>query len=462
MNRKQTLMQQLISGLLFIAVVVMLGWLSVRYKTELDWTAGHRNTLTDASVKQLESMKDPIKILVFMYPRSEQRQSIEADLEKYRRVKPDISIEFIDPSVSPQKVKEYNISQAGELVAEYQGRHETITATTEPIITSALQRLTYSGERWVVFLEGHGERGIADNQRDGYSKFAQSLRDKGLKVQTHNLARNPKVPDNTAVLVIASPGKALLEGESKIVADYVSNGGNLLWLADPETPPGMDVVAKLIGLSWLNGTAILLDSAALGLPPFVYVTTQYPANPVTKGFEENALFPLVRGLSFKSDGQSGGFQPLPLLTTTENAWLETGKIEGSLELNANQGDVKGPLSLGATFTRTAKVKVGGPTATASGPSKSEDRPQRVAVIGDSDFLTNSYVGQLGNGLLGLNLVQWLASRDAQLNIDVPKAPDHALELPGWGFILIYASFAFLIPVLLLGFGLTRWIIRRRR
>ncbi len=446
MNKKQVFVQQLISFGLFLFVVIALGWLSVRYKTELDWTAGHRNTLTEASVKQLESMKDPIKFLVFMYPRSEIRQSIEADLEKYRRIKPDISVEFIDPSTSPQKVKEYNIGQAGELVAEYQGRHENLSATTEPIVTGALQRLSYAGERWVMFLEGHGERGINDNERDGYAHFAQSLRDKGLKVQALNLAKSASIPDNAAVLVIAAPAKPLLEGEAKIVADFVSRGGNLLWLADPENVPGMDAVAKLIGLTWLNGTGILLDSAALGLPPFVYVTTEYPGNPVTKDFQENALFPLVRGLTFRPEN---GFQPQALLKTSDKAWLETGAIEGSLELNENRGDTKGPLTLGATFTRTAKVD-------------NKDQPQRVAVVGDSDFLANSYLGQLGNNLLGLNLVQWLASRDAQLNIDVPKAPDRSLELPGWGFILIYVGFAFLIPAGLLGFGVMRWAIRRRR
>ena len=51
--------------------------------------------------------------------------------------------------------------------------------------------------------------------------------------------------------------------------------------------------------------------------------------------------------------------------------------------------------------------------------------------GDADFLANAYLGEVGNQQLGLNLVQWLASRDAQLNVDVPKAPDTSLLLPGW-------------------------------
>lgn len=449
-SKKQVLIQQLISALLFLVALTMLGWLSTRYKLEADWTAGGRNTLTQASQKQLESMADPVKFLVFIYPRSEIRQSLEADIRRYQRVKPDISVEFVDPSTSPQRVKEYNVSRAGEVVVEYQGRRESLTATTEPAITTALQRLSFAGERWVVFLEGHGEPGIDDAEQFGYAGFAQSLRDKGLKVRSLNLATDPRVPDNTAVLVVAAPAKPLLAGEAKIVTQYVADGGNLLWLTDPDVTPGIDDLAKLLGVSWLKGTGILLESATLGLPPYVYITTSYPANPVTKDFRENALFPLVRGLSLKTDA---GWNVLPLLTTSDQAWLEAGPLDGNIEMDASKGDTAGPLIIAATFTRDAKVTVDG---------NDEARPQRVAVVGDSDFLGNSYLSQLGNSMLGLNLVQWLASRDAQLNIDVPKAPDHALVLPAWGLYAIYFGFAFLLPAGLMGFGIARWVIRRRR
>lgn len=450
MNKKQVLFQQAASAVLFLVVLVMLGWLSTRFKIEADWTVGGRNTLTEASQKQLGSMADPIKFLVFLYPRSELRQSLEADFRRYQRVKPDITVEFIDPSTHPQKVRDYNVSRAGEVVIEYQGRRESLSATTEPAITTAMQRLSYTGERWVVFLEGHGEPGINDSEQFGYSGYAQTLRDKGLKLRSLNLATDPRVPDNTAVLVVAGSAKPLLAGEIKIVSEYVSNGGNLLWLTDPDVAPGLDDLAKLLGITWQKGTAILLESATLGLPPYVYITTAYPPNPVTKDFHENALFPLVRGMALKTDA---GWNVQPMLTSSDQAWLETGPLEGNVELNAEQGDTAGPLNIGATFTRDAKVKVDG---------KDETHPQRVAVIGDSDFLGNAYVGQLGNGLLGLNLVQWLASRDAQLNIDVPKAPDHSLVIPSWGLYAIYFGFAFLLPAGLMGFGIGRWVLRRRR
>ncbi|MGH8481578.1 MAG: Gldg family protein, partial [Nevskiaceae bacterium] len=280
-----------------------------------------------------------------------------------------------------------------------------------------------------------------------------------------NLATDPRVPDNTAVLVLAAPARPLLDGEVKIVDDYVRAGGNLLWLADPAEGP-RDPVASLaplaatLGITWLKGTGILLESASLGLPPFVYITTQYPPNPVTRDFPENALFALVRGLNYTSD--PAGFTAQPLLTTSEHAWLETGRLEGELAMDARSGDTEGPLTLGVTLTRELKPAAADPPKEGEAPAEpAAGKPQRVALVGDSDFLSNAYVGQLGNGLLGLNLAQWLASRDELLNIDVPKAPDLSLVIPAWGLYAIYIGFAFLLPAVLLGFGVTRWVIRRR-
>lgn len=460
MNRKQVLAQQAISAIVFVGIVTMLGWLSTRYKLEADWTAGHRNTLTEPSVKFLGTLKDPVKFLVFTYPRSENRQSLEADIARYQRIKPDVSVEFIDPTANPNKVKEYNVSHDGEVVAEYQGRRESLTATTEQAITTTLQRLSQAGERWVVFLEGHGEHGVTDTGQNGYSDFEQLLKDKGLKVRGLNLATDSKIPDNVSVLVLAGPAKGLLPGEAKLLDEYVGRGGNLLWLGDPaqgklDPETSLDELSKSLGVNWLKGTGVLLESASLGLPPFVYITTRYPPNPVTHDFLENALFPLVRGMSAKAPE---GWNLQPLLTTSDQAWLETGVLEGELSMDQKSGDTQGPLTLGVTLTRegkaTAKTGANEPGAKAAA--------QRVAVIGDSDFLANAYVGQLGNGLLGLNLVQWLASRDDQLNIDIPKAPDRALEIQPWGMYAIYFGFAFLLPALLLGFGIARWIVRRRK
>lgn len=451
MKQKTHLSQHLLSSLLFLAVIVMLGWLSVRFSAEFDWTAGNRNTLTAASVKQLEGMPDAIRFYAFSYSGDENRKALEADLRRYRRVKDNIELVFIDPSAEPQKVREFNISYAGEMVVEYQGRRENLRATTEQAITGALQRLAYSGEQWITVLEGHGERSILDGEKqDGFGKFAQVLRDKGLKLQPLNLVKTPKIPDNSSVLVIASPQKSLLEGEIKLIQDYVAQGGNLLWLADPDYPAGLDAVAKSLGVSWQDGYAIFPEYQLLGTGhPGFYAATEYPANTVTQGLEQVTLFPLTRALSYQS---TADWNAQPLLMSSEAAWLETGSIEGGA-VALDDKDVKGPLTIGLTLSREHKTGEG---------EAAKTHQQRVVLIGDADFLSNTFVSEFGNQQLGINIVQWLASRDAQLNIDIPKAPDTALFLPGWAAWLINLGFLLVLPLSLVGYGTARWFVRRRR
>ena len=132
-----------------IAVLVLLGYLSKRYDVVWDWTVGKRNTLTQASQKQLQSMDSPIKFIAFAYPGADERASVDFFVGRYQRVKPDIEVEFVDPASQPAKVREYKISTPGEVVLEYQGRRENLRGLSEQEITTALQRLSYTGDSWI-------------------------------------------------------------------------------------------------------------------------------------------------------------------------------------------------------------------------------------------------------------------------------------------------------------------------
>ena len=464
-QKNQNLFQQLVGGVLFLAVLVMLGWLSVRYNVKQDWTFNQRNTISAASQQQLKSMSDPLRFVAFAYPGAPERASVQFFVDQYSRFKKDVVLEFVDPSSQPLKVKEYNISFAGEVVLEYQGRRENLRALSEQNITGALQRLSYSGEKWVVFLEGHGERAvIGGTDQNAYTQFAEVLKGKGLKVQPLSLIKTPAIPDNTAVLVIASPRSAMLEGEIKLIDDYVKRGGNLLWLADPDYTPGLISVANTLGIQWQDGYAVFPEYELLGTGhPGIFVSLDYPAGPVTRGIDQVTLFPLVRSLIAKPDS---GWTAQPMLQSSKEAWLETEPLgEGNVSLDTTKGDIAGPLNIGLTLTREVAdpdAPPATPPAEGEPPKAAATRQQRVALVGDADFLSDATLSQLGNQQLGLNLVQWLASRDAQLNIDVPKAPDTSLFLPNWATILIGIGFVIVLPLLLIGIGVTRWVIRRRR
>ena len=396
-QKNKNLINQLISAALVLAVIVMLGWLSVRYNFKQDWTYNQRNTLSQASQTQLATMPEPVRFFAFTYPGSPERATVQYFIDQYSRFKKDVVLEFVDPSSQPQKVKDYGVSFAGEVIVEYQGRRETLRALSEQNITGALQRLSYSGEKWIVFLEGHGERATLEAQDQGsYTRFAQVLKEKGLTVQPLSLIKTPSIPDNTAVLVIANPRSALLDGEIKLIDDYVKNGGNLLWLADPDQPPGLQAVADTLGITWQNGYAVFPEYELLGTGhPGIFVALDYPPGPVTQGVDQVTMFPLVRSLTATADS---GWNAQPMLNSNPEAWLETQPIgDGGVSLDSAAGDIAGPLTIGMSLTREIP-DADAPAKAAEGesPVAQKTTQQRVVLVGDADFLSDMYSVSLQN------------------------------------------------------------------
>src|SRR5690349_6750669 len=91
-----------------------------------------------------------------------------------------------------------------------------------------------------------------------------------------------------------------------------------------------------------------------------------------------------------------------------------------------------------------------------------DGTNSVAVIGDGDFLSNSFLGNGGNREFGQRLFNWLLADDALIEIADRGAPDRQLDLGPTGLALISIGFLLALPLLLLCCGGLIWWRRRRR
>lgn len=95
-------------------------------------------------------------------------------------------------------------------------------------------------------------------------------------------------------------------------------------------------------------------------------------------------------------------------------------------------------------------------------SRSVDgRRQRLAVFGDGDFLSNSYLGNGANLALGLNLVDWLTQSEAFLDSYARPVPDQVLELGYWQVVTLAVGLLLALPLGFLVMAGTRWWRRRR-
>jgi ABC-type uncharacterized transport system involved in gliding motility auxiliary subunit len=245
----------------------------------------------------------------------------------------------------------------------------------------------------------------------------------------------------------------LLPGEVKAVEDYVNRGGNLLWLGDPGPLHGLEPVAKELGVTFLPGIVVDLTTQLLGIQSAaIAAVTSYGASPVTKDFNLLTVFPLAAGLNVSAPK---GWQADGFLKTGESSWVETGKLTGKVQFNDKE-DIRGPVTIGETLTRTAKPAAGKADAAHGG------KQQRVIVTGDGDFLANQYLGNVGNLDLGMNMINWLSEDEHFLDIPAKAAPDTSLQLSSLQSGIIGFGFLFGLPAVLLVGGMTIWLRRRKR
>lgn len=444
--RTQLRLQGVLFTLLFVGVIGMLAWLSTQYVYQADWTAGARNTVSGDTRKLLANLDAPVNITAYVGPDQLLRQQIRDLVGSYQRFKPDITLEFINPDTVPEQVRELGITSGGAIVISYRGASENIKALGEQHLSNALLRLSRQQARWIVFVSGHGERPPGGETNFSLGQFGAELERKGLKIQTVNLAEHA-VPDNTSVLVLASPRVELLPGEVAALQDYLERGGNLLWLTEPEAPRSLGPLADALGILPLPGRVVDATSAMFGVenPSFV-VVTGYPNHPITREMTMVSVYPEAVALEINDTTR---WHAVPLLTTLERSWTELGALEGEIKFDPGTDERAGPLDIGIALAR-------------SKPGGNDGDEQRVVVVGDGDFLSNTYLGNAGNLDLGLNLITWLSHDDAFMDIRVRGAPDTALVMGRTTTAVIGLGFLIGLPLLLLVAGLLIWLRRRRR
>ncbi|CAM8450245.1 GldG family protein [Candidatus Methylopumilus universalis] len=453
--RLQILIQNSFFVVLFIALIFLLGFLANQYKFSKDITQANRNTLTTGSINVLKQMQGPITLTVFASEDDVNngdtfRQGIINFMARYQRTKPDINVKFISPIKEPKLAQENGIKEDGEVVVEYQKRSEHIKPPfAEQEMTNLFMRLSRTSQRAVMYLDGHGERNLIGLKNNDVGEFGKQLESKGLKFANLNLTIESEVPLNGSMLVIASPQKTISPIEAKKIKKFLESGGNLLWLLDDNNFRGLDEIAAYLGLSISSGQVIDPAEKVEGVNENIASASSYGEHAITRNFMLGTRFSNAHEVNAKGT-LDNGWEVSKLIEVSPNGWLESSQVMTNQKPTFDKSkDKAGPINIAVALQRVYGKK-----------------GQRVVVVGNGNFLSNTFITNGGNLDLGINMINWLSGDDNLISIQPMPLKDVNVTIPDnqMSFIVawtVFHSFEYFIPIGFFVLGILFWFKRRK-
>jgi ABC-type uncharacterized transport system involved in gliding motility auxiliary subunit len=356
----------------------------------------------------------------------------------------------VDPDREPRKAQKYNVKSYGTLIVALGDKTEQAKSVKEEDVTASIIRLVKGGAKLVYFLQGHGEKDIASDERLGYSTAKKLLEEGNYQVKTTSLMeQSPKVPADATILVIAGPSKDLLDPEVGAIRDFIKGGGRVLFLVSPATPPKLVALMGEFGADVHN--SVVVDTSGIGrlfgtdeLMPLV---VQYESHPITKDLTNIAtLFPFSSAVKDSGKAMPGAEFKL-LAKTTDKSWSTNDVKAKQISFHKGQ-DTQGPIAL-----------VGAGTYKPLGATE-DAKEGRFVVGGSADFLSNAIVGFNGNRDLFLNIINWLSSDEDLISIRPKDPEDRGVNLYTAKMRLVFYLSLVMLPLAVIAGGLSVWWNRR--
>lgn len=485
------------SIVLVIGIMVGINYIAARQNRRWDLTAARQFSLSDQTRRVLENLQEPVSAKVFS--RADDFDRFRMRLNEYTYLSDRLSVEYIDLDREPTRARQYEIQAYGTVVFEYRDRIERITSDLEQDLTNGLIKVVEGQEKKVYFVRGHGEKDTESTERDGYDSIAGALAGDNLSLESLVLAQLTELPDDVAVLVIAGPTADFFPGELELVRNYLEEGGNALFLLDPPASSGAGDLPNLIQLlqEWNVevGDNVVVDASGmgqlLGTDASVPVAAQYPPHVITERFSFLTAYPLARSVSAITSGGEVSRIGQTFIETGPQSWAEKNierlTTSREVELNVDEGDEEGPISIGVAVTARVNpidYTPGDPesgdnsegsiegsgdedTTTQGADDSDEDDEEpaaelqtRLAVIGDSDFAANYALGIQGNRDLFLNTVNWLAEQENLIAIRPREPENRRITLTADQQRRVNWLAMFIIPGLVIVSGVYTWWQKR--
>ena len=473
----------LLDVVLLLTLLVAINIISAQYFKRIDLTENGQYSLSAETKAHLRSLDQETKIII-LFPKDSNQPELETihlhlgqllrsyEAEAIKHAKRLLKIEYIDAFKQRTKAKEiynrYKITDENIILVTQEDRFQIIRQADlyavegnaisgfkgENAITSALINVNSKSIQTIYFLEGHGEKDISNNDpHSGLSLLKGFLETKNFQVQTLNLLQKKSVPKDASLIIIPSPQGSIEAFEVELLRRYLSEkNGRMLVFLDPGRIHGLD--------------DLFLDWGVLAQNKFIFGSTQslvansedfiinqfskHPINQLVLDYNLNAIFGAPRPII--ADPLSLNNKRLSvteLLGTNKDTWAKTSYNMAESKRYNPKKDEAGPISIGvvSNLSQTSSLGISIPTG-------------RLAVFGDSTFISNNHFQIFGNQILFYNTINWLVDRMHFLNIPIAPLKTYQVTLNQKSIQRLLLYYA-LLPIFIALWGSLILYLRKR-
>jgi ABC-type uncharacterized transport system involved in gliding motility auxiliary subunit len=429
-----------------------------------DVTKDKQHTLSKHTIEYVSTLTNEVQLTAF-YVGMPPKYLLDL-FKEYERVSGGvIKTEIIDPIEQIAYAAKFgnaiNADERKVIVQSGDNRKDvdfTQSALSEEKLTNAIAR-TSRAPRSVYFLTGHSEYSISNDELSGLSKFKQLLADNNITSKPLMLGISQSIPEDCDVLIIAGPKSELSQNEEALISDYLTKGGDALFLIEhtlvttPDKPLNADQLQKNPSLNRiLNQWGLDVQSDIV-----VDITNHIGddvGSPATKNYQNHKA--ITAGLDYTFYVRPRSIRVLPQrranikyaviasTASTENSWAETNR---TLDIRFDPStDTAGPVPFSYVVIEEKDEQL----------TSYKLSDTRLIVFTDADFLSNVYINQYSNAQMGLNLVNWLAELDYKTFISTKEIKVERLDLTSKQKRQVIVIL-FLLPFLLVIAGLVLWL-----
>lgn len=425
----------------FIAIVVMVNYLSARHFKRFHWSDRGSVALTPRTLALLQSMTNQVEVTVFFDSDAALFVPVNQVLEEYRAASPHLTVRKVDlhrnPAAAQAVRTRYNLPPGTDdnlVIFDHAGRKRVIsermltdkdyeqvpnaeqielvtrhrTFKGELLFSSAIADVIAPRDYKAYFLAGHNEHDPLGTEQMGYASFADLLALNNLRFDVLSLGASGDIPDDCDLLIIAGPQQRFHPAELDRIEQYLNQGGRLLAMfsLDPELLKGTGLggtgLERLLAQWGVNVGATLVadaDNAQQG-HAVAFLTSRFGQHPIVSALGDTRLQVLsTRTIAARREAAGlGGAAVTELVYTGTNAVVYTQFRDGQATRTGRDPVGEFPLAVAVE-----KGGLPGVTTLRGGVT-------RIVVTGDSFVFGNHLLNYVGNRDFANQIINWLLDR----------------------------------------------------